>query len=97
MPKHSPSTPAQFCASHEADSNFGGDFGKAVEWSGGFEVGVADGLKGVSGKVTFSSSAQTGYDSNDHLAFHFDRKGYLCGTNGSEASAAILVQRSNKP
>jgi hypothetical protein len=97
VPSKAPGTPAQNCAPHEADSGFGGDFGKAKEWSAGFEVGVADGLKGVDGKVTFDSSAQTGYDSNDHMHFHFNHKGYLCGTNGSESSAAILVQRYNKP
>lgn len=97
VPKHSPSTPAQFCASHEANSGFGGDFGKAVQWSGGFQLGAADGLKGVTVNVSFNGSAQTGYDANDHMAFHFNHKGYLCGTNGSESSAAQLVQRSNKP
>jgi hypothetical protein len=97
VPKHSPRTPAKFCASHEADSGFGGDFGKAVQWSGGFEFGAADGVKGVTGNLKFNASAQTGYDQNDHMYFHFNHKGYLCGTNGSESTAALLVERSNKP
>jgi hypothetical protein len=97
VPRQAPRTPAGNCAQQEAGSHFGGDFGKAVQWSSGFELGAALGVKGVNLKASFNGSAQTGYDANAVMDFHFHRKGFLCGTNGSEATAAILVQRGNKP
>jgi hypothetical protein len=48
-------------------------------------------------KASFNVSAKTGYDANAVMYFHFNHAGYLCGTNGSEAKAAQLVQRDNKP
>jgi hypothetical protein len=47
--------------------------------------------------ASFNGSAQTGYDTDAVMDYHFGHAGYLCGTNGSEATAAILVQRGNKP
>jgi hypothetical protein len=97
QPKQSPATPAANCAPYERGSHFDGDFGKAVKWSSGFEVGAALNIKGVNLKASYSGSAQTGYDANAVMYFHFGHAGYLCGTNGSPATAAILVQRGNKP
>jgi hypothetical protein len=49
-------------------------------------------------KARFNSSAQTGYDTNAVMDYHFpSHAGLLCGTNGPSATAAILVQRGNKP
>jgi|HubBroStandDraft_1064217.scaffolds.fasta_scaffold40284_1 hypothetical protein len=42
-------------------------------------------------------AAQTGYDANAVMYYHFGDSGYLCGTNGSDDGAAILVQRGNEP
>jgi hypothetical protein len=68
-----------------------------VQWSSGFELGASLGLKGANGKVSFNGSAQTGYDTNAVVYYHFGHAGWLCGTNGSPATAAILVQRGNQP
>jgi hypothetical protein len=95
-PRQSPRTPGRFCAEHEKGASFSGDFGNAVQWSQGFELGAALHVKGVNLKASFNGSAHTGYDSNAVMTFKFHQHGYLCGTNGSESTAAILVQRSNK-
>lgn len=95
-PTHVP--PARKCAQHEPNSHYDSDYGTAIQWSSGFDLGASLNLKGVNLKASFSSSAQTGYDTNDHMYFNFGHHmGYLCGTNTSEAHAAILVQRSNLP
>ena len=94
-PKAIPHTPVGNCAPHEKDSNFSGDYGSAVQWSHGFDLGAALGIKGVTLKGSFSSSAHTGYDANAYMDYWFHQKGDLCGTNASEASAAILVQRGS--
>jgi hypothetical protein len=97
--KNSPSTPAKDCEHHDPLDSFSGDLGTAVNWSAGFELGAALGIKGVNAKASFNGSAQTGYDANALMKFTFGRQhgGYLCGTNGTESTAAILVQRNNKP
>lgn len=47
---------------------------------------------------SFNGSAQTGYDTDAFMQFQFGHHGgYLCGTNATEAKAAMLVQRNNKP
>jgi len=97
VPRRAPGTPAINCAPHEANSHYDDDLGVAVQWSGGFELGASLGIKGVNLKATFNGTAQTGYDTNARMNFHFRHMGYLCGTNGSEASAAILVERGNLP
>ena len=97
QPRHAPRTPAGNCAPHEAGSHFDGDFGTAVQWSSGFTLGAALGVKGVNLTASFNGSAQTGYDADAVMYFQFHHAGYLCGTNGSEATAAQLVQRGNKP
>jgi hypothetical protein len=96
-PKQAPRTPGKFCAPHLTSTFFDGDFGSAVKWSSGFELGAALGIKGASLKAGFNGSAHTGYDASALMYFRFHQKGFLCGTNGSEAKAAILVQRANKP
>jgi hypothetical protein len=95
-PKQAPSTPANNCAQYEKNSNFHGDFGTAVQWSSGFELGAALDIKGVNLKASFNGTAQTGYDTNAVMYFHFGHTGYMCGTNGSPASAALLVARGSK-
>jgi len=96
-PSQTPSTPEANCAPYEAGSHYDGDFGKAAEWSTGFSIGAAVGIKGVNLKANFSSSTQTGYDTNAVMYYHFNKAGYLCGTNGGPATAAILVQRGDLP
>jgi hypothetical protein len=66
-------------------------------WSAGFELGAALDIKGVNLHASFNGAAQTGYDSNALMYFKFPRHGgFLCGADGSEATAAILVQRANR-
>jgi hypothetical protein len=77
-----PRTPARFCAQHEPGSHFDGDFGTAVRWSSGFELGVALGVKGVHLKASFNGSARTGYDANAVMDFHFHHKGFLWALTG---------------
>jgi hypothetical protein len=71
--------------------------GTAVQWSSGFELGAALGVKGVNLKASFNGSAQTGYDANALMHFQFRRAGSICGTNKPPSEAAILVGRGNKP
>jgi len=96
-PKKAPRTPGVNCAPHDPGDKFDGDHGSAIKWSHGFELGAALDIKGVNLKASFNGSAHTGYDTNAVMSFRFHRKGFLCGTNASEATAAILVQRANKP
>jgi hypothetical protein len=97
-PKRAPRTPGGYCAKHAPGTSFHGDFGNAIRWSAGFELAAALHIKGVTLRLGFNGTAQTGYDSNARMKFKFpDHSGFLCGTNGSEATAAVLVQRANKP
>src|ERR1700722_212053 len=95
-PKAVPSTPSGNCAIHPKGATFGGDDGKAVTWTSGWDLGAALGIKGANLKASFNGSAQTGYDTGAHMAYYFAQKGYLCGTNAPESTAAIIVQRGNK-
>jgi hypothetical protein len=95
VPSRAPRTPSKNCAPHEPNSSYDSDLGTAVQWSSGFDMGASLGVKDASLKASFNGSAQTGYDTNARMNFHFGRNGgNLCGTSGSEASAAILVARS---
>jgi hypothetical protein len=96
-PGQAPRTPAHFCAQQERLSHFHSDFGTAIQWSSGFSLGAALGVKGVNLKASFNGSAQTGYDTNALMDFRFGRSGFICGTNGRPSKAAILVQRGNMP
>jgi hypothetical protein len=96
-PKAAPRTPRGNCAPHGVGDRFHSDRGTAVKWSRGFELGASLGIKGADLKSSFDSTAHTGYDDNALMSFRFHHKGFLCGTNRSEAHAAILVQRANKP
>lgn len=92
-----PHTPKRLCAPYLKGSDFGGDFGTAVEWSSGFDLGLALGLKGVNLKASFDGSAQTGYDKDAFMDYFFPRHGgYLCGTHGSNDTAPILVQAGER-
>lgn len=70
-----------------------------MDGSADFELGAALGVKGVNVKASFNGTAQTGYDANAFMQFTFGRHhgGYLCGNNGTGSTAAMLVQRNNKP
>lgn len=93
-----PRTPANNCSPQPATSHFAGDFGAAVQWSSGFDLGAALGVKGTNLKASFNGSAQTGYDVNAVMDFRFpNHAGWLCGTNGQIATASILVARGNLP
>lgn len=93
FPKHAPPTSPLNCAPHEPNSHYNDDLGTAVDWSSGFKLGASADIKNATLKAKFNGSAQTGYDVNAKMYFHFGRYGgELCGTNGSEATAAILVE-----
>jgi hypothetical protein len=92
-PTYIPPTPAKFCAPHDAGDHFNNDYGKAVKWSSGFTVGAAIDIKGVNLKATYATTTQTGYDAHAVMYFYFAHQNRLCGTNGSEAKAAILVAK----
>jgi hypothetical protein len=96
-PKSAPTTPRSDCRKHEAGDRYDGDHGSAIEWSQGFELGAALNIKGIDGKASFNSTTHTGYDTNAVMLYRFHHTGYLCGTNGTEATAAIIVQRANLP
>jgi hypothetical protein len=96
-PNSAPPTPRSNCREHEAGDRYNGDHGSAIEWSHGFDLGAALNAKGVGGKISFNSTAHTGYDTNAVMVYRFHHKGYLCGTNGTEATAAIIAQRANLP
>ncbi len=96
-PKSPPSTPAKFCGGRqEAGSRFSTTDEMAVQWSSGFNIGLSNGIKGVSLNATFSSSAQTGYDTNAQIVYTFKHGGYACGTNHDPPKAAIVVMRGTK-
>ena len=96
--RNAPNTPRGYCGFQQANSNFSGDFGNAVQWSRGFELGAALHIKGVNLKAEFNGSAHTGYDTNAVMYYKFHQKGYLCGTNKrGPAHARMLVARANLP
>jgi hypothetical protein len=96
-PKNPPSTPAKFCGGfQDPGSRFGTTNEKAVQWSKGFDIGFSNGIKGVSLNASYSSSAQTGYDSNAQIVYIFKHGGYACGTNHNPPKAAIVVMRGTK-
>jgi hypothetical protein len=97
VPHPSSAPRATHCAQFSHNTGFDSDFGTAVSWSKGYQVGAADGAKGVNLKANFGTKAQTGYDANALLSFHFARNGYMCGTNAGPATAAQLVQRRRRP
>ena len=91
-----PSTPAGFCLKHDGGDKFHTFNETAATWEHGFDIGGDVGIKGVDVKADFDPSTQTGYDANTELWFHFVKVGYLCGTNGYESDAAVLVARGTK-
>jgi hypothetical protein len=95
-PKAIPQTPSKFCAVQGSNTTFKTSTEKAIQWSNGFEIGAALGIKGVNLKATFNSSAQTGYDSNALVQFHFKNAGFACGTDADAPQAAVVVMRSSK-
>jgi hypothetical protein len=95
-PKGVWATPAKNCAKQQKGTSFNTDYGTAVDWSREFQLGAALHIKGINLKASFSSTAQTGYDSNALLDYKYGQTGYICGTNGPPSSAAVLVQRGNR-
>jgi hypothetical protein len=81
------------CARYDSGLSFSADFGSAVTWSNGFELGASLGIKGVNLNVSFNGSAHTGYDKNARMSFKVHRAGYMCGTNGPISRPSALVQR----
>jgi hypothetical protein len=94
-PSKSPRAPAGNCAPQAAGSSFHYDYGTAVDWSSGFTLGAASGIKGVNLKASFDTNAQTGYDANALMYFQFHKRGLICGTNTGPYAAAILVARGH--
>lgn len=96
-PRKVPHTPGSFCGRVEAGITAHTNKEKAIQWSSGFEIGGSTGIKGVTLNASYGSTAQTGYDTNAEVFFHFKRDGWLCGTNRKPADAAILVIRGHRP
>ena len=96
-PKRAPRTPRKFCGPEAPGTTLPTHKQKAVTWSSGFEIGASAGVKGVNLNVSFASTAQTGYDSDDQMNFTFTHAGFLCGTNHDPGKAAQLVMRGNLP
>jgi len=92
-PKSAPK--AKNCEPFPKNAHFDSDYGKAVQWSSGFDLSDALGIKGANLKTSFDSSTQTGYDKDALLNYHFGHAGVLCGTNNKITEAAILVQRGS--
>jgi hypothetical protein len=88
-PNTAPRTPRYDCDQYARGTGFHRDNGAAVNWSKGFEL-AADG-------IGFNTETQTGYDTDGHMTFSFGHKGYLCGTNADDATAAQLVARGTLP
>jgi hypothetical protein len=95
-PANAPSTPGKFCGFQMKGSIAKTSKEKAIQWSTGFTIGAADSIKGVTGNVSFGSTAQTGYDSDDQMIFTFGHVGWICGNNHDPAKAALLVMRGTK-
>jgi len=95
-PSQAPSTPSDNCGEQEKGTHFDTSHGTAIEWSKGWDLGAALGLKGANLKYSFDTSTQTGYDKNALLHFQFQHTGYICGTNNVPSKAAQLVMRGNK-
>jgi hypothetical protein len=95
-PKNAPSTPAKFCAKERAGLKVTTANETAVNWSSGWDLGGTLGVKGVSLKVSYNASAQTGYDSNDQMEFHFVHTGWICGTNHDPSKAEQLVMQGTR-
>lgn len=95
-PKGTPRTPAKFCGKEPRDFTAKTARQEAIQWSSGFDIGASDKIKGVTLKASFSSSAQTGYDTNAQMIFTFGHAGFICGTNHDPIKAALLVMRGNK-
>lgn len=92
-----PHTPASFCGPEGAGITAHTNKEKAIQWSSGFEIGGSTGIKGVTLNASYGSTAQTGYDANAEVFFHFKHNGWLCGTNRKPADAALLVIRGHRP
>jgi hypothetical protein len=87
-----PKTPRKYCYHYPPGALFDSDFGKAIEWASGFQLGVDLKIKALGGNASFNTSAQTGYDQNATMDFKM-YGGWLCGTNGPNSTAAVLVVR----
>lgn len=94
--KSIPATPGYYCGPQSAGTHFNNDYGTAGQWSSNFQVGAALGLKCLNLKATYGTTTQTGYDVNALMYYHFNRRGYICGTNGPPSTAAQLVARPHK-
>jgi hypothetical protein len=81
------------CAPYDRGLIFDSDYGNAIDWSSGFELGIALNIKAVNLKASFNSTAHTGYDNNAYMSFYFGHNGTMCGTDGPPSTAAVLVQR----
>ncbi len=91
-----PHAPGKFCAIEQAGGTFQTSKEKAIQWSNGFELGAALGIKGVDLKTDFNSSTQTGYDANAQIIFTFKHDGFACGTNHDAPRAAQVVVRRKR-
>lgn len=95
-PRPAPSTPARFCGQGPRGFIAKTNRQEAIQWSSGFDIGASDKIKNVTLKASFSSTAQTGYDTNAQMLFTFGHAGWICGTNHIPAKAALLVMRGSK-
>ncbi len=91
-----PHTPSKFCGFELAGGIAHTNKQQAVQWSSGFDIGASDKIKDVTLKASFSSSTQTGYDTDAEMIFTFGHQGWICGTNHDPNKAAQLVMRGHK-
>jgi hypothetical protein len=95
-PSGTPRTPAKFCGQEPGGFTAKTAKEQAIQWSSGFDIGASDKIKDVTLKASYSSSTQTGYDSNAQMLFTFGHSGWICGTNHDPATAGLLVMRGYK-
>ncbi len=95
-PGQAPSTPGKFCGQQLKGSKAKTHHQEAIEWSSGFDIGASNGIKDAKLKADFSSSSQTGYDTNAQMIFTFKHDGWICGTNHDPGTAAQLVMRGTR-
>ncbi|HET9897922.1 MAG TPA: hypothetical protein VFQ44_23580 [Streptosporangiaceae bacterium] len=95
-PGQVPDTPGRYCAPHEQGSFFESDFGVVTKWASEASPRPAPKVRNlISMKASLNGSGHRGIHAA--MYFGFGRAGFLCGTNGTEAKTAVLVQRGSKP
>jgi hypothetical protein len=95
-PKTIPFAAGKYCTPQGRGSTFSTSNETAVQWSSGYDIGATTGIKGINLKASYSDSAQTGYDTNAVMQFHFQNKGVACGVGKDASNAGIVVMRHRR-